>query len=64
MTIFIEHKVLEGDFPFNEIYTDVKKCEYYYSHGRTYLKIYKNNSEFKYDFCVDLSGVKSFLIKN
>ena len=33
----------------------------YYSAGRTYLKLYKNNSEFKYDFCI---AVKSFLIEN
>ena len=64
MTVFIEHKVLDGDIPFNELYTEIKKCEYYYAHGRTYLKLYKNNSEFQYDFCIDLSGVKEFLIKN
>ena len=64
MTVFLEHKVLDGDVPFNEIYTDIKKCESYFAHGRTYLKLYKNNSEFKYDFCIDLSDVKEFLIKN
>ena len=64
MTVYIEHKVLDGDIPLNELYTEIKKCEYYYAHGRTYLKLYKNNSEFQYDFCIDLSGVKSFLIEN
>ena len=64
MTVFLEHKVLDGDIPLNELYTEIKKCEFYYAHGRTYLKLYKNNSEFKYDFCIDLSGVKSFLIEN
>ena len=64
MTVFFEHKVLDGDIPFNELYTDIKKCEYYFAHGRTYLKLYKNNSEFQYDYCIDLSGVKEFLIKN
>ena len=64
MTVFLEHKVLDGDIPLNELYTEIKKCEYYYAHGNLYLKLYKNNSEFKYDFCIDLSGVKSFLIKN
>ena len=64
MTVFIEHKVLDGDIPLNELYTEIKKCEYYFAHGRTYLKLYKNNSEFNYDFCIDLSGVKEFLIKN
>ena len=64
MTVFIEHTVLDGDIPFNELYTDISKCNYYFAHGRTYLKLCKNNSEFKYDFCIDLSGVKEFLIKN
>ena len=64
MTVFLEHKVLDGDIPLNEIYTEIKKCDYYCAHGRTYLKLYKNNSELKYDFCIDLSGVKSFLIEN
>ena len=64
MTVFFEHKVLDGDIPLNEIYTEIKKCEYYFAHGRNYLKLYKNNSEFNYDFCIDLSGVKSFLIEN
>ena len=64
MTVSFEYKVVEGDVPFNEIYTGIKKCDYYFAHGRTYLKLYKENSEFKYDFCIDLSGVKSFLIEN
>ena len=64
MTVFLEHKVLDGDIPLNELYTDISKCEYYFAHGRTYLKLYKDKSEFKYDFCIDLSGVKEFLIKN
>ena len=64
MTVFIEHRVLDGDVPLNEIYTDISKCDYYYAHGNLYLKLYKNNSEFNYDFCIDLSGVKSFLIEN
>ena len=64
MTVFLEHKVVEGDVPFNEIYTDIIKCDYYSAHCRIYLKLYKNNSEFKYDFCIDLSGVKSFLIES
>ena len=24
MTVFLEHKVLDGDVPFNELYTDIK----------------------------------------
>ena len=64
MTVFIEHKVLDGDIPLNELYTEIQKCEYYYAHGRTYLKLYKNNSEFQYDFCIDMSDVKEFLIEN
>ena len=64
MTVFIEHKVVDGDVPFNEIYTDVKKCDYHLAHDRTYLKLYKNNSDFKYGYCIDLSGVKEFLIKS
>ena len=63
MTVFFELKVLDGDVPVVERYT-VSKCKYYFAHGRTYLKLYKNNSEFNYDFCIDLSGVKSFLIEN
>ena len=64
MTVFLEHKVLDGDLPLNEIYTEIKKCNYYFAHGRTYLKLYKNNSEFNYDFCIDMSDVKEFLIEN
>ena len=64
MTVCIEHKVLDGEIPLHELYTDINKCDYYFAHGRPYLKLYKNNSEFNYDFCIDLSGVKSFLIKN
>ena len=64
MTLFFEYKVLDGDDPVIERYTDIKMCSYYFAHGKTYLKIYKNNSEFKYDFCIDMSGVKSFLIEN
>ena len=64
MTVTFEYKVLEGSVPVVERYTDIKMCNYYFAYGRTYLKLYKNNSEFKYDFCIDLSDVKEFLIKN
>ena len=64
MTVFFEYKVFDGRYPVVEQYTDIKMCSYYFAHGRTYLKLFKNNSEFKYDFCIDLSGVKEFLIKN
>ena len=64
MTVTFEYKVLEGSVPVVEQYTDIKMCNYYFTYGRTYLKLYKNNSEFKYDFCIDLSDVKEFLIKN
>ena len=64
MTVFFEYKVLDGRYPAIERYTDISKCDYYFAHGRTYLKLYKNNSEFNYDFCIDMSGVKSFLIEN
>ena len=64
MTVTFEYKVLEGSVPVVEQYTDIKMCNYYFAYGRTYLKLYKNNSEFKYDFCIDLSDVKEFLIKN
>ena len=64
MTMTFEYKVLNGCCPVVEHYTDISKCDYFFAHGRTYLKLYKNNSEFKYDFCIDLSGVKSFLIEN
>ena len=64
MTVFFEFKVLDGRYPVAERYTDISKCDYYYAHGRTYLKLYKNNSEFNYDFCIDMSDVKEFLIEN
>ena len=64
MTVSFEYKVLDGANPVLEQYTDIKMCSYYFAHGRTYLKLYENNSEFKYDFCIDLSGVKSFLIES
>ena len=64
MTVSFEYKVLAGDDPVFEQYTDIKMCEYYPAHGRTYLKLYKKNSEFEYDFCIDMSDVKSFLIEN
>ena len=64
MTVSFEYKVLDGDVPVIERYTDIKKCDYYSAHGRNFLKLCKNNSEFKYDFCIDLSGVKEFLIEN
>ena len=64
MTVYFEYKVLDGDVPVIERYTDIKKCKYYFAHGRTYLKLYKNNSEFQYDFCIDMSDVKEFLIEN
>ena len=64
MKVSFEYKVLDGDDPVVEQYTDIKQCSYYFAHGRTYLKLYKNNSEFKYDFCIDMSDVKSFLIES
>ena len=64
MTVFLEYKVLDGRYPVVERYTDIDKCDYYFAYGRTYLKLYKNNSEFNYDFCIDMSDVKSFLIDN
>ena len=64
MTVFFEFKVVDSRYPVVERYTDISKCDYYFAHGRTYLKLVKNNSEFKYDFCIDMSGVKSFLIEN
>ena len=63
MTVFFEYKVCDGRYPVIERY-DISKCQYYFAYGRNYLKLYKNNSEFNYDFCIDLSGVKSFLIEN
>ena len=64
MTVSFEYKVLDGEDPVFEQYTDIKQCSYYFAHGRTYLKLYKNSSEFKYDFCIDMSDVKEFLIDN
>ena len=64
MTVSFEYKVFDDRYPLVERYTDIKMCSYYSAHGRTYLKLYKNNSEFKYDFCIDMSDVKEFLIEN
>ena len=64
MKVSFEYKVLDGRYPVVEQYTDIKMCSYYFAHGRTFLKLYKNNSEFKYDFCIDMSDVKEFLIEN
>ena len=64
MTVFFEYKVKEGADPVHERYADIKTCNYYFAHGKTYLKLYKNSSELQYDFCIDLSCVKSFLIDN
>ena len=64
MKVSFEYKVLDSRYPVVEQYTDISKCTYYFAHGRTFLKLYKNNSELKYDFCIDMSGVKSFLIDN
>ena len=64
MTVTFEYKVFDGRYPVVERYTDIKMCSYYFAHGRTYLKLTKNNSEFKYDFCIDLSDVKEFLIED
>ena len=64
MTVSFEYKVLDSRYPVVERYTDISKCSYYFAHGRTCLKLYKNNSEFNYDFCIDMSDVKEFLIEN
>ena len=64
MTVSFEFKVLDSEDPVFEQYTDIKKCNYYFAYGRTYLKLYKKNSEFDYDFCIDMSDVKEFLIEN
>ena len=64
MTVTFKYKVFDDRYTVVERYTDISKCDYYSAHGRTYLKLTKNNSEFNYDFCIDLSGVKSFLIEN
>ena len=61
MTVFCEFKVKEGDDPVFERYADVKTCSYYFAHGNIYLKLYKNNSKFQYDFCIDMSDVKAIL---
>ena len=62
MIVSFEYKVLDGEDPVFEQFSDIKMCSYYFAQGRTYLKLYKNNNEIKYDFCIDLSHVKSFLI--
>ena len=62
MTVSFDYKVLDGRYPVHERYTDIKMCNYYFGNGRTCLKLYKNNSDLQYDFCIDLSTVKSFLI--
>ena len=64
MTVSFEYKVFDGRYPVVEHYTDIKMCSYYFAHDRTYLKLYKNNSKFQYDFCIDLSDVKEFLIED
>ena len=64
MNYTFEYKVSDSRCPVIERYTDISKCDYYSAHGRNFLKLYKNNSEFKYDFCIDLSDVKEFLIEN
>ena len=64
MTVSFEYKVFDGRYPVVERYTDIKMCSYYFAHGRNYLKLYKNSSEFNYDFCIDMSDVKEFLIEN
>ena len=60
MTVSFEYKVLDGEDPVFEQYTDIKMCEYYVAHGRIYLKLYKNTIE----ICIDMSDIKSFLIEN
>ena len=64
MRVSFEYKVLDSEDPVFEQYTDIKQCSYYFAYGRTYLKLYKKNSEFNYDFCIDMSDVKSFLIES
>lgn len=64
MTLFFEYKVLDGDDPVFEHYTNIKTCNYYFAQGRTYLKLYKNKNDLQYDFCIDLSNIKSFIIEN
>ena len=60
MTVSFEYKVLDGEDPVFEQYTDIKQCSYYFAYDRIYLKLYKNN----YDFCIDMSDIKSFLIES
>ena len=64
MKFTFEYKVSDDRYPVVEQYTDIKMCSYYFAHGKPYLKLYKNNSEFQYDFCIDMSDVKSFLIED
>ena len=64
MTMTFKFKVVDDRYPVIERYTDIKTCSYYCAHGRTYLKLVKNNSEFNYDFCIDMSDVKEFLIED
>lgn len=64
MTFIFESKVLEGDDPFFEVYQDIKTSVFYCAHGRQYLKLIKNNSNLEYDFCIDLSNIRSFIIEN
>ena len=64
MTVSFEFKVLDGRYTVVEQYTDISKCNYYFANGKTYLKLYKNNSEFQYDYCIDMSDVKEFLIES
>jgi len=60
MTFIFEYKVLEGDSPVFEVYQDIKTSVFYCAHGRQYLKLIKNNSELGYDFCIDLTNVRTF----
>ena len=60
MTFIFESKVLEGDSPEFEVYRDIKTSVFYYAHGRQYLKLFKNNSELEYDFCIDLTNIRTF----
>ena len=64
MTVSFEYKALDGDNPVFEQYTDIEMCSYYSAYGKTYLKLYEKNSKFQYDFCIDMSDVKSFLIES
>ena len=60
MTFIFELKVLEGDSPEFEVYQDIKTSVFYSAHGRQYLKLFKNNSELEYDFCIDLTDIRTF----